>query len=144
MKDQARIIPIPPHMIGDMWPHVVPHLLKGLTKATDVTLRQVADDLVAGNDQLWCVMHRDRVLAAFLTAVYLDDDGGRFLGVYGLGGTEIELWGRELGDRMLEAAIATGAASVRFTGREAWSRVLPQYRITGQRGSEAIYERAVQ
>lgn len=140
-----RIVPIPRQMIGDMWMHVAPHLLKGLSKATDVTLQQVADDLVNGTDQLWCVLHKDRVLAAFLTAVYLDEEHGtKFLGVYGLGGTEIEIWGRELGDKMLEAAIAAGCTSVRFTGREAWSRVLPNYRITGQRLGEAIFERAAQ
>lgn len=146
MKNEPRIIPIPPMMIGDMWPHVVPHLIKGLTKATDLTLRQVADDLVAGSDQLWCVIWRDKVVAAFLTSVFEDDadQNRRYLGVYALGGEGIEAWGKLLGEKMIEAAKSAGCASVRFTGREAWSRVLPAYRTVGRRGSEAVFERAVQ
>lgn len=145
MSNEPRIVPIPQRMIGDMWMHVAPHLLKGLTKATNVTLQQVADDLVNGTDQLWCVIHRDKVMAAFLTAVFIDDDTGRrFLGVYGLGGEGIETWGRKLGETMIDAARSAGATSVRFTGRDAWSRVLPTYTITGRREGEAIFERAVQ
>ena len=145
MNDTARIIPIPPHLIGEMWPHVAPHLMKGLAKATDLTLRQVVDDLVNGTDQLWCVIDRERVLAAFLTAIYIDEDRNeRFLGLYGLGGTDFKLWGHMLDARISQAALAAGCARIRFAGREAWSRVFPQYAITGHRGDEAIYERAVQ
>lgn len=145
MSNEPRIVPIPQRMIGDMWMHVAPHLLKGLTKATNVTLKQVADDLVNGTDQLWCVIHCEKVMAAFLTAVFIDEQtNARFLGVYGLGGEGIDAWGRELGEKMIEAARSADCTSVRFTGRDAWSRVLPTYTITGRHEGEAIFERAVQ
>jgi len=138
----TRIIPIPRSLIGQMWLHVAPFLLKGLTRATDLTLKQVTDGLVSGEDQLWCVIHQDKVVAGFLTSVF-EDDETTFLGVYGLGGTGLEIWGTLLGEKMVEAARAAGCASVRFTGRDAWSRVLPTYQRTGRRGDEAVFERAV-
>lgn len=134
---------IPPALVGEMWMHAAPHLLKGLTKATDLTLAQIVDDIVSGDERLWCVIAVDRVVAAFLTGSRIDDDtGARFLCVYALGGERMELWGETLGDKMVEAARSAGCASVRFVGRDAWSRVLPTYQRIGSRDHEAIFERA--
>ena len=135
---------IPREMIGAMFPLVAPHLLKGLATATDVTLESVVDDLVAGTDHLWAITHDDEVLAAFVTSAFLAEDGSTFIGVYGLGGKDIARWGKRLGETMTLYAKSQGAASVRFCGREAWSRVLPDFQITGSRLGEAVYERAVQ
>lgn len=142
---ETKIIAIPPIMLPDMWRHVAPHLLKGLTRATDVTLKQMIDDIIAGTDQLWAIFTDGAVVGAFVTAKYLDEDNGtEFVGVYALGGSGLEHWAGLLGETMADWAKHTGAASVRFTGRDAWSRVLPTYRITGRRGDEAIFERVVQ
>ncbi len=142
----SKIIPVPVRLIPEMWRHVAPHLLKGLTKATDMTLQSLIDDLIEGDDQLWAIFTDKRVVGAFVTAQFIDDDTGKtFLGVYALGGEGLEHWAALLGDTMAEHARLTGASSVRFTGRDAWSRVLPTYRITGRRDNgEAIFERAVQ
>lgn len=141
---EAQITPVPQCLLGEAWPECAPHLFKGLAKATDLTIKQVVDDLLAGTDQLWCVIVEDRVVAAFITATFLDEErGDTFLGVFALGGTQLSAWGRQIGERMVEAAKSAGCGSVRFTGRDAWSRVLPAYQVIGRRGHEAIYERAV-
>jgi len=140
---EPRIVAIPPILVGDMWMHAAPHLLKGLTKATDLTLEQIVADLVSGSETLWCVLAADRVVAAFLTGHRVDDDtGSQFLCVYALGGERMDLWGKAIGDRMVEAARSAGCASVRFVGRDAWSRVLPTYQRIGRRDHEAVFERA--
>lgn len=143
MINEPRIVPIPRSILPEMWRHAAPHLLKGLTKATDVTIAQVVDDLIAGTDRLWCVIDDGKVIAAFVTATHEDQDTAEiYLCVYALGGVGLDRWGKALGEQMIEAARLAGCASVRFTGRDAWSRVLPTYAITGRRGNEATFERA--
>jgi hypothetical protein len=145
MSDEIKIIPIPRAAIPALWMHLAPFLLRGLTAATDVTLKQLTDDLVSGEDTLWGIFEGNRARGAFVTALYLDEDSGkRFLGVYALGGEGLDRWAAKLGDTMAEHARRAGAASVRFCGRDAWSRVLPSYRVIGCLGREAVFERTVQ
>jgi hypothetical protein len=144
MTSELKILPVPRQMIAPMWMHVAPFLLKGLRAATDMTLATMVDDLVEGVDTLWTVLDGKEVVAAFTTAVFTDEETGtRFLGVQALGGQNLERWAETLGETMAAHAKRLGVPAVRFTGREAWSRVLPTYRITGHRGSEATFERAV-
>ena len=141
----TQIIPVPLAMLPEMWRHAAPHLLKGLTKATDITLKQLVDDLINGTDQLWVVIREKEVIAAFVSAQFEEDDGTKFQGFYGLGGNGLPDFADRLSEVMVEHARLTGAASARFTGRDAWSRVLPAYRVIGRHeNGEAIYERAVQ
>lgn len=142
----AQIIPVPIAMLPEMWRHAAPHLLKGLTKATDTTLKQLVDDLIEGTDQLWVVIQDKAVIAAFVSAQFIDESTGKpFEGFYGLGGSGLPDFAEQLSEVMVERARITGADSARFTGRDAWSRVLPAYRIIGRHDNgEAIYERAVQ
>lgn len=143
---ETKIITVPAIMLPNMWLHVAPFLMKGLTKATNVTLRQMIDDIIEGTDTLWAIFRDGKVAGAFCTAQYIDEDTGKtFVGVYALGGDGLEHWAGLLGETMAEFAKHTGASSVRFTGRDAWSRVLPTYQITGRKpDGEAIFERAVQ
>lgn len=140
-----QILPVPREMIGAMWPHAAPHLFTGLSVALDTPLQQLADALVAGEDRLWVIIEGGRVAGAFVTSTFIDEKTGKtFTGVYALGGEGLARWGRLLGEVMLEYARTTGTHSVRFNGREAWSRVLPAYQITGRRpGGEATFERTV-
>jgi hypothetical protein len=140
-----KILPIPRQVFGMVWPHAAPHIIRGLTAATDTMLRDLIDDIVSGEATLWVIADEATTIAAFVTATYLDDDTGQtFIGVYGLGGYDMPRWAALLDETMADYARQVGASSVRFVGREAWSRVLPSARITGHVGREAIFERAVQ
>lgn len=139
-----KILLIPRTMIGQMWPHVAPFIMMGLATSTEITIKQLVDDLVTGDDTLWTIMDGKQLVGAFVTARFIDDITAEpFVGVYALGGNGLDRWGKLLGDTMAEHARSTGAAKVRFTGRDAWCRVLPTYTITGRYGAEAIFERAV-
>jgi hypothetical protein len=140
---ETKIVAIPPFMVVDMWPHIAPFICKGLTAATNVTMRDIVDGVSAGTDQLWAIFLDGKVAGAFVTALY-EEPTAFFVGVYALGGRGITRWGDLLGETMAGYALQSGASSVRFMGREAWSRVLPSFEITGRCGTETIFERAVQ
>jgi hypothetical protein len=143
---EPEIVHIPAELFGRLWEHLAPFLLLGLSAATDKTLEQVVAGVIAGDDDLWAVIQDGKVIGSFLTSSFEDPESNAlFLGVYGLGGTRAETWARKLGDEMVDAAKQRGCGSVRFCGREAWSRVLPSYRAIGEReNGHSVFERAVQ
>lgn len=146
MPSKASILRVPIDQLSAVWPEAFPHLLRGLTAATNLTLQQMVDDLVAGSDQLWVILDGGRVRGAFVTAEFVEefgDEQGTFLCVYALGGKHMTRWAHELGEEMAREAKSRGCGAVRFCGREAWSRVLPSYHITGQHQGHAVFERAV-
>lgn len=128
-------------LVPEIWPHVQGHLARGLKSATETTMAQVLDDLRDGVDRLWIVMRPGQIDAAFLTAVFLDDENEeqRFLGVYGLGGNGVSSWAPAVGRAMRAEALVNGVASVRFCGRKAWARLL-DWRVIGEHGGHAVYE----
>jgi hypothetical protein len=137
-----RVLQIPPTMFADMLPHVGPCLLKGLAPI-DLTLKQACDEVVRGVAQLWAVLNGEQVLAAFMTSI-LVENGTRAVSVFALGGKELTSWADALDGEMLRFAKSQSARSVRFAGREPWSRVLPAYQIVGHHPSgHALFERNV-
>jgi hypothetical protein len=144
MTSETKIIPIPPHMVVTMWPYCKPWIRKGLRAATDLTMLQVVDDISAGTDQLWMIFVDGKPVGAFLTALF-EEPTSFYLGVYALGGRDLNRWADLLGETMADYGMQVGASCVRFHGREAWSRVLPSYQITGQHPSgHALFERVLQ
>lgn len=145
MTDEIKVLPVSRQEFSAVWPHAAPHILKGLTAATNVTLPQMITDIVIGADVLWVVIERNVTVAAFLTSTCIDDDTGeKFIWVYGLGGFGMPRWAKSLEEAVTAFGLRVGANSVRFAGRDAWSRVLPACQITGREfGRNANYERAV-
>lgn len=135
-----RIIPIPLHMLEPMWPHVAPLLTKGLAAARTSTLEGIQRDLANETDHLWAVFENERLVAAFCTAVYVDQ--GAYLGVYALGGRGLWKWAREIDAAMQTEARRRGVDRIRFAGRKAWSRVLPGLAHKGSMMGHEIWERA--
>ena len=123
-----------------MWPHVAPLLTKGLAAATTSSLPEIRRDLDNETDQLWCVFENERLVAAFVSAVYTDQ--GAYLGVYALGGSGMRKWAREIDATMQAEARRRGLSRIRFAGREPWSRVLPGLERKGRLGPHVIWERA--
>lgn len=146
MTDTIKVLPVSRQEFSAVWPHAAPYLMRGLSAATNVTLRQVVAGIVAGEDVLWVVIDQGVTTAAFLTSTCTDDDTGEtFVWVFGLGGYGMHRWAKALEDAVTAFALRAGANSVRFAGRDAWSRVLPSCQIIGREwGRNATYQRAVQ
>jgi hypothetical protein len=139
------IIAIPREAIGFMFPAVGPHLLRGLTGATDQTVEGVLDALVDGTAQLWAAVGDDRIKGAFLTSIVEDDDEKTAVDVYALGGEELAKWGGELSDTMAAFAKHNGAHRVIFVGRKALSKLYRDVRIVGEHSPGVFkFERTVQ
>jgi hypothetical protein len=144
MTTETKIVAIPPHLIVEMWPYCKPFIRKGLRAATDLTMLQVVKDISAGTDQLWAIFLDGKPVGAFLTALF-EEETSFYVGVYALGGRGLNRWADLLGETMADYGMQVGASCVRFHGREAWSRVLPSYHITGQHSSgHALFERVLQ
>jgi len=135
----VRIYPVPKHLVPQMWPHLVPHLERGC-EAAAMTLDGILEGVNADTDRLWTIFLDGRVSGAFVTAMH-DDDRGRWLGVCGLGGRGIRQWAGALDATMQLEAKTHGVMVIRFAGREAWSRVLPNLAVTGRAGDHLVYER---
>jgi hypothetical protein len=140
----AQILPIPLDMLDDYWPHVWPHLAKGV-EVSGRTRAELAADILHDRARVWFAATDGgrRVSAAWLTEV-LSDDGRRVLNVYGMGGERPADWVQEFADEMERYARAEGCAAARYAGREGWARYRPEYRKIGNVGGEAIFERALQ
>jgi hypothetical protein len=144
MSKQIDIEPIKPWLFWRLWPRIAPHMLQGLSAATDLTLAQVVTSVLDGDDTCWVVIENGQIIATFLTASFEDEDTGQLsLGVFALGGRDFKEWGKQLGDRMAEAAQERGCASVRFCGGKAYARLLPSFKAIGERDGNTVYERAV-
>jgi hypothetical protein len=144
MTTEPKIVAIPPHMVVTMWPYLKPFIRKGLRAATDLTMLQIVEDISAGTDQLWAIFDNGKPVGAFLTALF-EEPTTFYVGVYALGGRGLNRWADLLGETMAAYGMQVGASCVRFHGREAWSRVLPSYQITGQHSSgHALFERVLQ
>lgn len=132
-----RVLPVPSHLVDAMWSHVSPWLSKGVT-AGATTLARVREDIANDTDRLWVVFQDEKPVAAFVTAVYVDQ--GSYLGVYALGGRGVWRWARDIYGAMQVEARSRGVDRVRFVGRKGWSRVLPRLDYRGPLGPYGIWE----
>ena len=138
----THVIAVSPADLDDVWPHIKHFIGEGLKVAGDDPQR-VAADILAKEAHLWVVVddHPTRFRAAFLSSAR-NIDGQHVLTLYGLAGKGAQHWARMIEERMVEYARAIGAKSIRFAGKDAWARILPQCRIIDRMNGHAIYERA--
>lgn len=143
-----RLVCIPPPMLGDMWPHVGPYLVKGeyaLTGSMHAALTDLNNVLKAVHMRranVWAVMddYEGRVIAGLITELY-EDEGRRFLWVSRMGGERIQRWGHALSETMNDYAKAENADCVRFYGRKALQRAYKYARPIDQIDSNTyLYE----
>lgn len=139
------IFAIPRDAIGFMIPAVGPHLLRGLSEATDQTIENVVDSLVTGSATLWAVIDADKIKGAFLTSIVDDENDETAVDVYALGGEDLPKWGKQLSDTMAAFAKHNGAARVIFVGRKGLERLYSGVRIVGEHSPGVFkFERTVQ
>lgn len=149
---KIEIVCVPPDMIGPMWAHIGPHLLKGQLEIMRGDLRAAMAALTivivaaqAGEKHLWAVIDDESkaVLAAMISEIR-EEDGRRIVWVTGMGGEHIMRWGKAMSDRMAEFAKAEGCEAYRFHGRKALLRAYRNVRIIGNHDAGVhLFERAV-
>jgi hypothetical protein len=91
--------------------------------------------------QLWLVLEDGQPVAAWFTDINVEDDGSRWIGVYGLNGRGVRQWARALADRMVEFAREERCARVLFAGRRAWGRLVPECKPLREERGAVIWER---
>ena len=139
--DRPVVLCVAPSLIDDYWPHVQPHLSAGMIVA-DMDPGKTVNALLRGEYLLWVVTTDDHsgVRAAFLTAIVADGHR-RVIEIGALAGKGAWDWAQAVSARMAEYARAEGAATYRFCGVPAWSRLLPECRVTGHHSRGVpIYE----
>lgn len=139
--DDIRVIRVPDGLVPEMWERVAPLLRKGCAALPNVDIEDIAEGLDNGTDELWTVFVNHYLMAAFVTAQF--DDGKPFLGVYALGGRRMRDWVGRMDDVLAWEAKRRGIPLVRFAGRKAWSRVIPNVSEVGAMGGHVIYERVI-
>ncbi len=136
------ILPIPLAHLDDVWPHVWPHLRRGV----DVCGRSreaLAADILADRARVWIASSDDgrrQVHAAWLTEI-VGEDGVRYLAVFGLGGQGAAVWAEPLEAAMVAYARAECCKTIRFNGSRAWGRHLPRCKPIRRDGDLTVFER---
>jgi hypothetical protein len=137
----TRILPVPREMLPAMWPLVAPWLTKGLAAATTSSLPEIWERVAGGWETVWVLFRNNELQGAFVAGLR-DDEDGRYLALYALGGSHMRAWVADVDEVMQSEARRLGVDRVRFAGRPAWVRVLPDLAIVGRVGPHSIYERA--
>lgn len=139
--DDIRIIRVPDGLIEEMWSRVAPLLSRGCDALPNVTVEDIAAGVEAGTDEVWAVFRNHRLAAAFVTAQF--EGSPPFLGIYALGGRRMREWVGHMDQVLAYEAKRRGLGSVRFAGRKAWARVIPNVSPVGTLGMHTIYERII-
>lgn len=141
---QPFIRQIPPQSVVDVAKLYRSALARSFAAAGEKDARACLVDLVMGRRQLWAIFEPGRAgpLALFRTEIVADPEGA-WLCVSALAGRDLRSWGKLLGETMTDVAREIGCKSVRFAGRAAWGRVLPEFKRVGDVSGEAVFERAV-
>lgn len=135
---------IPPEEICRFAGFILPSMKRGLSAASDITAEETVNKLAQGKAQLWGIVYRGELCATFLTEKSHDSaKDADFIGVYALGGKYLLKWSKALDEIMGRFARSCECNAVRFCGREAWRRILPEYQVIGERLGMPVYERAV-
>ncbi len=139
--DDIRIIRVPDGLVPEMWGRVAPLLSKGCAALPNVSIEDISEGLDSGTDELWTVFVNHFLMAAFVTAQF--EDKRPFLGVYALGGRGMRQWVEKMDEVLAWEAKRRGLPRVRFAGRKAWSRIIPNVSEVGAMGGHMIYERVI-
>jgi hypothetical protein len=142
-RDQITVLCVPPEQFGAVFPFCAETLQRGLKLCNLEQMGDVVGRIETANLQVWLVTDGDDVLATCFTDINVEQDGARFVAVYGLAGQRITKWARKLSDALAAFAREECCSRVLFAGRPGWAKLLPEYRRVEKRGNEWIWERAV-
>jgi len=140
---------VPPGLMQAMWPVAMPLFVYGAWQRREppeeagAQLKEAFERCKAGTYQLWvCICTEPRsIRAACITEV--QDDA---VVIYGLAGSDHDLWVQQLDKAVGDFAKAEGKKAVRFNGRNGWGRVLEgngYHAVRKINEHHSVFERAV-
>lgn len=126
----TRLVQIPIENLPEAWSHVVPFIEKMSTLTSgDYGLDDLRAQLLSGNMQLWAAIDDDgRPLAVMITQLFMTPKL-TFAHILGLVGEHRDKWIHHL-EEIKAWAKANGATRLRISGRKAWAKVLPEFKVT--------------
>ena len=141
-----NLIRVPLRHIPDVWPGLVGFVLKGRPTDPNMTMDELVDGLLDQSTAMWVIVEtagEKRPVAVFFTQTERDR-GEWVLSLFGLGGQHAKRWVMACHEAMHDYAKQEGCRRVRLCGRPAWQRILPGYRVTGEKQGHLVYERVVE
>ena len=146
LLDDIRVhrVPIKAVVSAIRVPSVNALLTKGLAAAGETDLRRTIADLLTDYSQLWVAFGSGEPtpLAVWVTGLRQDNCGARWLCVHALAGRKMHRWAAPMSETMVQFAAKNGCVCVRWAGKRGWQRAIPNARIVGKAGDQAIFERA--
>lgn len=139
----AEILPVPLDMLDDYWPHVWPHLAKGV-EVSGRTRAQLAEDMLRDRARVWFASTSPprRIRAAWFTEI-VQVDGLRTLSMFGIGGEAPTEWVGDAFARMEAYAIDEECSAALFTGRKGWSRLGSGYEAVRLTNGESVFRKVL-
>ena len=134
---------VPPNKVGIVMRECQDTIARGVALGDLDNMGDVIERLEDENMQLWVILEGSEPVATFFTDINVEDDGGRFIGVFGLVGKHVMRWAGHLSGAMVAFAAAERCDRVMFMGRPGWARVLPEWRPVRRVGDEFVWERSV-
>lgn len=120
----------PNYLVDLVWEKVIPHLLNGEQHWRHFyTLEQIHDNLIRGQQQLWCVTKGKRLIGALITQLDQFPEIVSLRYVY-LGGKEFDPQMLKWLDMIEKWALQRNAVLVDFMGRKGWGKLLRKYGYT--------------
>lgn len=138
---KVEILCVPPELVDRMAEAAHDLLARGLATAPERSFAEHIEAVKDGKAQMWVALRSDRLLAAFLTEIVRGPEV-KFVGVFGMGGVQVNIWRDALREVLVPFAAAERCDCIRFAGRAAWGRIFRDCRVIGSERGETIFERA--
>ena len=97
--------------------------------------------VAGGSASVWIVHERGDCAGVQAMCCTIDDGDG--LRVFSMVGKRPREWARDLSDSIAAFAKGRGMSFVRYTGPRAWTRLLPEFKLSSTDGASNTYERVV-
>lgn len=128
MSASVKLICVPPKLKRLMWPYVADRLRSAYLKTDLAHTADLERDTLQGDADLWIVTDGDEISAAGVTLL-VRTDKHLICNILALGGAKTAQW-FDLLPALEDWARGQGAKKVRIFGREGWTRILKNYRVS--------------
>jgi len=123
----AELACVPPHDIGQLWPHMAHFIRRAMEKGGMGRFEDVERDVLTENAYLWVAIEDGGILAAAVTQV-TDPKDCRLCTIVACGGHDWERFGHLI-EGLEKYARAEGCTRIEIAGRPGWLRRLPDYKL---------------
>lgn len=129
---QPYCIRVEPFMVPSMWSKCLPFLENpDIGDIEYSSLDEVKKDCLEGTTQLWILMKEDDLVGCFLTNVGVASDSVNIVNIFNLSGKDIEVWIKELDDRIVQFCKENNCKYYSYVGRPGFKKYVPELKSPG-------------